>query len=186
LFCKHGRVEKSDEKSWKTFYLQIVYYSYNDANRAMSLAAKKGYRDLVDFFIGKGANNWNWGMEGAAEGGHRDLVDFFIQRGANDRDGGMYSAANGGHRDLVSFFIQKGATDWDLGMYYAANGGHRDLVDFFIQKGANEWGNREILCKTNGTPRLSRILSRKNQLSLGVLLLLHFPSPNSNWWHLFG
>jgi hypothetical protein len=29
----------------------------------MEGAAKGGHKELVDFFIEKGANNWNWGMK---------------------------------------------------------------------------------------------------------------------------
>ncbi len=85
----------------------------------------------VDFFIEKGADNWNRGMGGAARGGQRDLVDFFIEKGANYWDGGMAGAAHGGHRDLVDFFIVKGADDWKLGMLLGAT---KDLVEFFKQK----------------------------------------------------
>jgi hypothetical protein len=116
LFQKYGRIEKSSEKTWKTFYLQLVYYmdkSNNDVDTAMELAANGGHRDLVDLFIQRGATNWKWGMYRAAEGGHRDLVDFFIKKGATDWNWGMSGAAEGGHRDLVDFFIQKGANTWD-------------------------------------------------------------------------
>ena len=140
LFRKHGRVQKSPEKTWKTFYLQLVYYmGYVYLNISMSSAARGGHQDLVDFFIQKGANDLNTGMENAAEGGHRDLVEFFIQKGANNLDRGMYLAALRGYKDLVNFFIQKGANYWDGGMAGAARGGHRDLVEFFIQKGARDW-----------------------------------------------
>jgi hypothetical protein len=40
-------------------------------------AAEGGHKELVDFFIEKGADNWNLGMEGSIEGGHRELVNFF-------------------------------------------------------------------------------------------------------------
>ena len=48
----------------------------------MKLATQGGHRNLVDFFISKGANGWNGGMFYAAEGGHQDLIDFFISKGA--------------------------------------------------------------------------------------------------------
>jgi len=47
-------------------------------------AVKEGHRDLIDFCILKGADDWNGGMHGAAERGHRDLVEFFISKGADD------------------------------------------------------------------------------------------------------
>ena len=72
----------SENRSWKRFYLLITKYL-------------------------NGTENWNWGMEGAAEGGHRDLVDFFIAKGANYWDTGMHYALQGGHQNLVKFFRQK-------------------------------------------------------------------------------
>jgi hypothetical protein len=161
-------VEKTKERSWRNFYLVILFYSKYVVNRAlieatkggvknidlinyfilkgakiwntgMRKAAKKGHRDLVIFFIEKGAFSWNRAMFSAAKGGHRDLVDFFIDQGANFWNLGMFSAAKGGHRDLVDFFIEKGAKNWNTGMFYAAKGGHRDLVDFFIDQGAEDW-----------------------------------------------
>ena len=51
-----------------------------DPNIGMKEAAKINRKDLVDFFITKGANHWNMGMRGAAEGGHQALVDFFKQK----------------------------------------------------------------------------------------------------------
>ena len=46
-------------------------------------ASLGGHKDLVDFFIEKGANNWNGALRGASEGGHKYLVDFFENRIAN-------------------------------------------------------------------------------------------------------
>jgi len=132
---------KSSEKTWRKFYLSIVHYwnKAEDNNFAMNGAAKEGHKDLVEFFIEKGANDWNAGMNGAARGGHKDLVEFFISKGADDWNYGMWGAAKGGHKDLVNFFILKGADNWDGGMSYAALGGHKELVNFFISKGANNW-----------------------------------------------
>jgi len=50
-------------------------------------------------------------MEAATEGGHRDLVIFFISKGARDWNYVMYSATEGGHRDLIDFFKRKMQTD---------------------------------------------------------------------------
>jgi len=128
-------------RSWKEFAILLQKCldgacGYRDA---MYRAAESGYRDLVDFFISKGATNWNWAMDYAAQGGHRDLVDFFISKGADGWDGGLYFAAEGGHRDLVDFFIEKGSNNWTGGMYAASRGNHRELVEYFISKSANNW-----------------------------------------------
>jgi len=132
---------KNKSRTWKQTYLALVYYSNKyDSDDAIEKLSKGGMKniDLINFFIQKGANNWNLGMVSAAEGGHKDLVQFFIQKGANNWNSGMVSAAEGGHKDLVQFFIQKGAKDWNLGMISAAKGGHKDLVQFFIQKYNNK------------------------------------------------
>ena len=137
LFKEHGRFDKSPDKNWKTFFLQVVYFTdkgKGSINRAMQLAARGGHKDLVEFYIKKGATTWNLGLQGAAEGGHKGLVDFFIEKGARNWEWGMYGAAQGGHQDLVKFFIDKGARNWDFGMSGAARGGREDLVEFFKQK----------------------------------------------------
>ncbi len=46
-------------------------------NKNMCIAARGGHKYLVEFFISKGANEFDWGMYSAAQGGHQDLVDFF-------------------------------------------------------------------------------------------------------------
>jgi hypothetical protein len=54
-----------------------------------------------------------YGMHGAANGGHKDLIDYFISKGADDWNAGLRGAAGGNHKDLVEFFISKGADDFD-------------------------------------------------------------------------
>ena len=75
-----------EEASWSTLKILLVYGSLGAAKRTVELGklngglievAKGGHKDLVKFFISKGANGWVWGMAGAAEGGHNDLVEFF-------------------------------------------------------------------------------------------------------------
>ncbi len=165
---KYPLLMEFKKTTWKELYVRMTYYisllkekfdipyiptkGYNPEtfynkyknskyiyDYAMFDAAIGGHKNLVEFFIKKGANDWNWGMRGAAEGGHKDLVEFFIDKGANNWNIGMYGAAEGGHKDLVEFFIEKGAKDWNWGMYGAAKGGHKDLVEFFIEKGAKDW-----------------------------------------------
>ena len=139
----YGNYIKPTLTKWRELYLKVVYYldGSTDWNIGMEFAAKKGDKDLVDFFISKGANYWNKGMLCAVQGGHKDLVEFFISKGSDDWNWnwGMYGAAKRGHQDLVDFFISKGADNWNSGMYGAAKRGHQDLVDFFISKGADNW-----------------------------------------------
>jgi hypothetical protein len=43
----------------------------------MRYAAKGGHKNIVEFCIFKGANDWNEGAVGATEGGYKDLANFF-------------------------------------------------------------------------------------------------------------
>lgn len=67
-------------------------------------------------------------------GGHKHLIEFFIIKGANDWNRGMYAAAHGGHKHLVEFFVSKGANDWCRGIHGASLGGHKDLIEYFRQQ----------------------------------------------------
>lgn len=63
------------------FVVNSRLLTWNDGMRA---AALDGQRDLVEFFISKGADDWNWGMSGATYGRQIALINFFISKGAND------------------------------------------------------------------------------------------------------
>ena len=51
----------------------------------MVYATDGGHKDLVEFFVEKGADDWDWAMEHAIRKGHEDLQKFFIKKGANGR-----------------------------------------------------------------------------------------------------
>jgi hypothetical protein len=61
----------------------------------------------AEFFVNKGADDWNWGMYGAAGGGHLDLVEFFVDKGAHCLNFAMSCAALEAHPALVEFFVRK-------------------------------------------------------------------------------
>jgi hypothetical protein len=44
----------------------------------------------------------NWALEGASKGGHKDLIEFFIDKGAYDLNRGLYGASFGGYNNLVT------------------------------------------------------------------------------------
>ena len=116
-------------------------------DRDLYEAARQGSLKRVNELIEQGANVNN-GMYDAAKGGHKELVEFFIERGAMYWNLGMFGASEGGHKELVDFFVKKGANAWNTGMWYAAKGGHKELVDLFIKKGANNWNDGLYWSKT--------------------------------------
>ena len=46
-------------------------------------------------------------MARAAAGGHKDLVEFFMDKGANDLEEGIFQATERRHKDLVNFLWKK-------------------------------------------------------------------------------
>ena len=123
---------KQPEETWQHFFIQMTYYIHKlQEDYGIPYIPTKGYdpREI----LGK-EYIYDQAMKYAAKGGYKDLVEFFIQKGADNWNYGMIGAAEGGSLDLVKFFIDKGANNWNMGMFYAKRGGHKDLVEFFKQK----------------------------------------------------
>ena len=86
-------------------YLAKVFWGWDSW---LFSASKGGHRELVDFFIFKGANNWGLALAGAAKGAQHDLIDFFIkEKGCESWVLAEYGAMCGGHQELVNFFQEK-------------------------------------------------------------------------------
>ena len=60
--------------------LILDYFSEFNVNKGLIKSSKIGHKELVQFFITKGADDWNRGMIYAVDGGHRELVDFFQRK----------------------------------------------------------------------------------------------------------
>jgi hypothetical protein len=140
---------KSPNRTWKNFYMKIVYYldKYKSMGKAMLEAVTRNESDMIEFLIIKGASNLSDGMKYASNTGNQRLVDFFIEKAEEDGeewdqydwDIGLFWSAQGGHIDLMKFFIAKGADQLNSAMYAAAAGGHKDAIDYLISQGANNW-----------------------------------------------
>ena len=113
----------------------------------ISTGAKKGYLDLVKFFVDKNFGTKNYFssfsdgfLQEAIKGGHRDIIDYIIGKVADlNWDSALRLASFVGRKDLIDLFISKGADDWDSALWAASENGNKDLVDFFINKGADDW-----------------------------------------------
>jgi len=90
----------------KWYFVHLYKY---DFNWGLMEACKRGDKDLVEWMIESGANNWHWGLNGACQSGHRDLADLMIQKGATNFNEGLHYACFGMHRDLVEWLIEQGA-----------------------------------------------------------------------------
>lgn len=107
-FSKYGIFRKNQKRTWKDFYLLIVYYmdKYNsDIDTILFNLSKRGMKniDLINFFLARGANP-NAGLDGASRKGYKDLVEYFMSRGANNILIGYMNAILSNHQDLAEFF----------------------------------------------------------------------------------
>lgn len=161
---------KSTDRTWKNYYLKIVYYfnKYKYVDEAMFEAVRKNEPDLVRFFVMEGASDWSHGMRLAAYMGNRELVDFFIEKAKEgdewneyDWNLGLFASSQGGHVDLMKFFIEKGADGLNSAMYAAAAGGRKDAIEYLISQGANNWRDGLIGAEQSGNEELIAFFSNK-------------------------
>ena len=142
------------DSSWQArVYIIVNFMKYRDG-MSIANAINQNDQDMVKWILSYEWWDWNWMLELAAGRGHRHLIDYFIEQGADDWDQAMAGAAGGNQRDLVVFFIEQGANDWNRAMIRAVRNGHRDLVYFFISMGANEWRKALRMAKRKRHPDL--------------------------------
>ncbi len=82
---RFGRADKNQGKSWKDFYLNMVYYLDKYGKHALYHASLKGIKnlDLIKVLLLR-EYNVNDGLIAASREGHKNLVEFFVSRGATD------------------------------------------------------------------------------------------------------
>jgi len=116
--------------------IEAGYYDWSPVNwnAAMLIAVKIDNKQLMEYFINKGANDWNDGMIIATVNGNKQLVEYFVSRGADDFNQGMCNAIQGGHKQLIEYFINRGANDWNNGILYAKYSRNIQLIEYFREK----------------------------------------------------
>ncbi len=114
---------------------------------AFRYAASQGNRELIEFFVSKGADVSSFHM--AACMGDLTRVKRFVEHGANvdtkDELGWtpLYWAASTGQENVAAFLIAKGANihtktnDGTTILYQAAQAGARELAELLISRGAD-------------------------------------------------
>jgi ankyrin repeat protein len=58
--------------------------STTNINNAMLNASQNNHKELVEYFISKGANNFKRAIKYASLNNHKELVKFFISKGEVD------------------------------------------------------------------------------------------------------
>jgi ankyrin repeat protein len=121
---------------------------------ALTLAARKGHKDVVELLLAMGADihareNGDTALLQAAYNGHKDIVALLLDRGAdicardNNRDTALTLAALSGYKDVVQLLLDRGADihtrndDGDTALTLAAFLNRTDAVELLLNRGAD-------------------------------------------------
>jgi ankyrin repeat protein/beta-lactamase regulating signal transducer with metallopeptidase domain len=137
---------------------------------AFQWAVNYGNRELVDFFIEKGAKVSDFHF--AAWRGDLTSVRRFLEQGTdvNIKDDQfnwtpLHWATFTAQRDIAEFLIAKGANVNAGALHYAAVHGHRELAELLLSKGA------EVNAKGNGGRTPLHNAARKGRREVVALLI---------------
>ena len=158
------RKYKRDNQSWKSFFLEVLYYvskmkdeykydytsgnfrkqyeilGHGTINYVLMEAARQGEFPLVKFAVENGSNFFTSAAGHAAEKGHYDIVKYLIEAGKITELKYLLSRAiRGGNVDVVKLLFDKGAVvdqnnDATIG---AILSGHLDILKYLVEHGAN-------------------------------------------------
>ncbi len=126
------------ESIFRNRYHFIPYFLTNNFNMGLKCAAHVGNRELVQFFLDKGADNINQGLCASASNNQLELIKFFISIGADDMNLAMTAAVDTGNLELIKFFIEHGANDMNSGLISGVCCNNMELINFFIEHGADD------------------------------------------------
>jgi serine/threonine-protein phosphatase 6 regulatory ankyrin repeat subunit B len=153
-----------------------------DGYNAIMCASRKGYRDIVELLLDRGANIHEKNNKGinalmcASSEGHKDIVELLLDRGANIHEknnngiNALIYASSKGHKDIVELLLDRGADIKEKdcvgsnALLYASYYGHRDVVELLLDQGAdihdknNEGGNALMEASLDGHCGVAKLL----------------------------
>ena len=161
----------------------------------LHLAAKNGFRDLVDVLVQSGGNvnARNFPMQEtplhlATRNGHRFIAQFLVQQGSqvNARnvpwqETPLHLATRNGHRRIAQFLVQQGSqvnarnVPWqETPLHLATRNGHRHIAQFLVQQGS-QVNARNV--PSRETPL--HLASRNGHLQIAEFLVHHGSQVNA-------
>lgn len=84
----------------------------------MYCPAKNGRKDIIDFMLECGVNDFHYAIKGSTEGGHYDLTMHILDHYKDSKDiydWGLYGACKGGNLSLIDFMMSRSKNiQWGL------------------------------------------------------------------------
>lgn len=126
-----------------------------DGYNAIMCASRKGYRDIVELLLDRGANIHEKNNNGinaliyASSKGHKDIVELLLDRGADIKEkdcvgsNALLYASYYGHRDVVELLLDQGADIHDKNneggnaLMEASLDGHCGVAKLLLERGMN-------------------------------------------------
>ena len=152
----------------------------------LHLAAKNGFRDLVDVLVQSGGNvnARNFPMQEtplhlATRNGHRHIAQFLVQQGSQvnarnvpSRETPLHLASRNGHQQIAEFLIHHGSqvnarnAPWqETPLQLASKNGHQQIAEFLIKNGGlvnarkRPWKETALhLASRNGHQQIAEVL----------------------------
>lgn len=125
------------EPNWHEEYLRIINASKNlSPNDLLRFASEHGYEKLFELALSQGATDYTKAIKLAIKGGYSDIVSQLIISHPGQKNRALRIAAGSGHIGLVDDLIASGETDLGSAFVKASKYNQRKMVDHLISKGA--------------------------------------------------
>ena len=113
-------------------------------NKALSIATKQKYWELVKYLIEKGADvNTKAEYERetalilASEKENLEMVKYLVEKGASNINDALRIASNKGNLEIVKYLVEKGASNINQALTVALEEKDLELIKYLIEHGAN-------------------------------------------------
>ncbi|SCV35431.1 related to ankyrin [Fusarium fujikuroi] len=159
---EHKIAKHFDETTAKASITEICLTYLLELDQSLSIALARGYKEIVEILLDRGANINAEGADINAEGGYygnalqaasaegyKEIVQMLLDRGADinakDRDYGnaLQAASAEGHKEIVKMLLNRGAIVNAKGGYYsnalqaASAEGHKEIIQMLLDRGAD-------------------------------------------------
>jgi hypothetical protein len=169
LFFEHGYTDiNTIIKEYTLFHnrnvsdIQLVDNSKQSAlNYELAFAARYGDVDAIQYFAGRGANNFDLAYAWAAETNQTDACQKLISMGAKDHDFALQAAAKTGSASTLQLAYSHGASNHNAALTMTCKNNMLHHIKMVIEKGAtNHFVALETAVKVGSSAIIKFVLER--------------------------